>query len=227
MTGASQIAKVEGVNVRSDRVASDKEMSTMAETITTDTQTQPEHPTAYKETPASFSTLAANCAGCNSTYLSTFYLTLLRCSIEEMRFITRMKRTIIGTVLVVLALGLLIVLALRLLIVGPNRTLGARNNNPAPALHTSVAYLLDNDTNTPLLEMNGETRYPMASTTKIMTALIALQQADLNQPVVVNQDAVDEVKNNMGSSAQLARGDTLTMHDMLYGLLLPRETTRQ
>jgi D-alanyl-D-alanine carboxypeptidase (penicillin-binding protein 5/6) len=132
-----------------------------------------------------------------------------------------MKRAIIVTVLVVLALGLLIVLALRLLIVGPNRTLVARNNNPAPALHTSVAYLLDNDTNTPLLEMNGETRYPMASTTKIMTALIALQQADLNQPVVVNQDAVDEVKNNMGSSAQLARGDTLTMHDMLYGLLLP------
>ncbi|MBO0793584.1 MAG: D-alanyl-D-alanine carboxypeptidase, partial [Ktedonobacteraceae bacterium] len=124
-----------------------------------------------------------------------------------------MKRTIIVTVLIVLALGLLIV--------DPIHTLVARNNNPAPALHTSVAYLLDNDTNTPLLTMNGETRYPMASTTKIMTALIAIQRADLNQPVVVNQDAVDEVKNNMGSSAQLATGDTLTMHDMLYGLLLP------
>lgn len=131
-----------------------------------------------------------------------------------------MKRAIILTVLIVLALGLLM-LALGLLIVAPIRTLVAGNKNPPAALHTSVAYLLDNDTNTPLLSMNGETRYPMASTTKIMTALIALQQADLNQPVVVHQDAVDEVKNNMGSSAQLAMGDTLTMHDMLYGLLLP------
>src|SRR5579884_2962882 len=132
-----------------------------------------------------------------------------------------MKRAILVTVLVVSSLGLLFVLVLGLLSVGPTRTLVAPNNNPAPALHTSVAYLLDNDTNTPLLDMNGETRYPMASTTKIMTALIALQRADLNRPVVVGQDAIDEVKNHMGSSAQLATGDTLTMHDMLYGLLLP------
>lgn len=129
----------------------------------------------------------------------------------------------------------LVVLASGLLLISPIRTLIARNTNsipalpalvantthPAPDLHTSVAYLLDNATNTPLLDMNGETRYPMASTAKIMTALIALQKADLNQPVVAGQDAVDEVKNHNGSSAQLATGDTLTMHDMLYGLLLP------
>jgi D-alanyl-D-alanine carboxypeptidase (penicillin-binding protein 5/6) len=39
--------------------------------------------------------------------------------------------------------------------------------------------------------------------------------------VTIQQDAVDEVNHHQGSSAQLVVGDQLTVHDLLYGLLLP------
>jgi D-alanyl-D-alanine carboxypeptidase (penicillin-binding protein 5/6) len=61
----------------------------------------------------------------------------------------------------------------------------------------------------------------MASTTKIMTAIIALEKGDLNQVVTVKQDAADEVKKNNGSSAQLVIGDQIRLRDLLYGLMLP------
>ena len=61
----------------------------------------------------------------------------------------------------------------------------------------------------------------MASTTKIMTALIAIQAGDLNSIVTIHQDAVNEVILNDGSSAQLHVGDQLTLRDLLYGLMLP------
>jgi D-alanyl-D-alanine carboxypeptidase (penicillin-binding protein 5/6) len=61
----------------------------------------------------------------------------------------------------------------------------------------------------------------MASTTKIMTALIAIQAGDLNALVSIHQDAVNEVILNNGSSAKLHIGDQLTLRDLLYGLMLP------
>jgi D-alanyl-D-alanine carboxypeptidase (penicillin-binding protein 5/6) len=61
----------------------------------------------------------------------------------------------------------------------------------------------------------------MASTTKIMTAIIAIQTTDPNAVVTIHQDAIDEVRNNAGSSADLVAGDKLTLKDLLYGLMLP------
>ncbi len=61
----------------------------------------------------------------------------------------------------------------------------------------------------------------MASTTKIMTALIAIQTENLDQPVRVGQDAWNEVNLNGGSGANLVVNDKLTLHDLLYGLMLP------
>ncbi len=90
-----------------------------------------------------------------------------------------------------------------------------------PAVGAKAAYLLDADTGHVLVNINGQQRLPMASTTKIMTALIALQTADLQQVVTVKQDAVDEVKKNQGSSAFLVVGDKIRMVDLLYALMLP------
>ncbi len=61
----------------------------------------------------------------------------------------------------------------------------------------------------------------MASTTKIMTALIAIQTADLQQLVPIKQDAYDRVHIDGGSGANLIVGDQLSLKDLLYGLLLP------
>jgi serine-type D-Ala-D-Ala carboxypeptidase (penicillin-binding protein 5/6) len=90
-----------------------------------------------------------------------------------------------------------------------------------PAVGAQAAYLLDADTGHVLDDVHGEQRLPMASTTKIMTALIAIQTADLSQIVTIHQDAIDEVKKHNGSSAYLVVGDQIHLEDLLYGLMLP------
>ena len=61
--------------------------------------------------------------------------------------------------------------------------------------------------------------YP-ASTTKIMTALVALENADLSDVVTVSQDA--DVSNFASDEATcgIKAGDQITLSDLLYGLLL-------
>ncbi|MBO0795588.1 MAG: D-alanyl-D-alanine carboxypeptidase, partial [Ktedonobacteraceae bacterium] len=71
-----------------------------------------------------------------------------------------------------------------------------------------------------LVDSNGEKPMPMASTTKIMTALIAMQTGNLNQVITVKQDAIDRV-GTIGSNAGLVVGEKLTLKDLLYGLLIP------
>ena len=90
-----------------------------------------------------------------------------------------------------------------------------------PSVTATSAYLLDADTGNVLADINGEQPVPMASTTKIMTALIVIQTANLNMLVTVHQDAINEVINNGGSSALLVRGDQIELKDLLYGLMLP------
>jgi D-alanyl-D-alanine carboxypeptidase (penicillin-binding protein 5/6) len=90
-----------------------------------------------------------------------------------------------------------------------------------PSITARSAYLLDSDTGQVLLDTNGEQPLPMASTTKIMTALIAIQTANLDMLVPVHQDALNEVTNNGGSSALLVLNDRIPLKELLYGLLLP------
>jgi D-alanyl-D-alanine carboxypeptidase (penicillin-binding protein 5/6) len=95
------------------------------------------------------------------------------------------------------------------------------NGRALPSLKSPVAYLLDADTNDTLLSINGTKRVPMASTTKIMTAIIALEKSNPNQLITVKQAAVTEVVKNMGSNAGLSVGEKIPLIDMLYGLMLP------
>src|SRR5262249_54999177 len=50
-----------------------------------------------------------------------------------------------------------------------------------PAVNAPIAYLLDGDTGNVLVNVKGQQREPMASTTKIMTAVITLERANLDQ----------------------------------------------
>ena len=63
----------------------------------------------------------------------------------------------------------------------------------------------------------------MASTTKIMTALVALGEGDLDRVYIVKPEyaAVE------GSSMYLKAGETLSLRDTLYGLMLRPATTRR
>lgn len=90
-----------------------------------------------------------------------------------------------------------------------------------PAVTAQTVFLLDDDTGNILDDLNGEKPMPMASTTKIMTALIAIQTADLNMVVTISQEAYNESALHDGTSAGLVVGDKITLKDLLYGLMLP------
>jgi D-alanyl-D-alanine carboxypeptidase (penicillin-binding protein 5/6) len=90
-----------------------------------------------------------------------------------------------------------------------------------PEMKAEAAYLLDADTGRTLLSVQGDQQLPMASTTKIMTAILAIEKGDLEKVITIKQNAIDEAKKNNGSTAQLVAGDQIRLRDLLYGLMLP------
>ena len=86
----------------------------------------------------------------------------------------------------------------------------------APSLSARAAVLMEASTGQVLMESAAHERLPMASTTKIMTALVALEHADLSQPVHISEKAVGVE----GSSVYLKAGEILTMEQLLCALML-------
>lgn len=78
------------------------------------------------------------------------------------------------------------------------------------------AILIDADSGNIIYEYNAEARLPMASTTKIMTALVAIENCPIEKTVTVTKQAV----GIEGSSIYLYEGEKLCMEDLLYALLL-------
>ena len=78
------------------------------------------------------------------------------------------------------------------------------------------AVLIDAASGQVLYQKNADERLPMASTTKIMTALCALELADIDDVITIDVRAVGVE----GSSAYLQAGETLTLLQLLYALLL-------
>ncbi len=72
------------------------------------------------------------------------------------------------------------------------------------------------ETDTFIYSKNSRERMPMASTTKIMTALIALEECSGDEVVKIDDSAI----GIEGSSAYLRQGDELTMEELTYALLL-------
>lgn len=83
--------------------------------------------------------------------------------------------------------------------------------NPA-----SAAVLLEARSGRILFEKNCDKRLPMASTTKTMTALIVIENCNLNDIVEIPREAVGVE----GSSMYLHEGEKLSVKDLLYGLML-------
>ena len=86
----------------------------------------------------------------------------------------------------------------------------------ADALSARSAIVLDGLTGETLLEQNADETLPMASTTKIMTALTAIELGDIDRVYTV-KPAYTAVE---GSSMYLETGETLSIRDTLYGLML-------
>lgn len=88
----------------------------------------------------------------------------------------------------------------------------------AGAISTSAssAILMDVDSGRVLYAQNADARMLIASTTKIMTALVAIEEKPLSDRVTVSHAAA----YTEGSSMYLKEGETLTLETLLYGLLL-------
>jgi len=89
------------------------------------------------------------------------------------------------------------------------------------ALKSSVAYVIDQDTNEVLLSKNDEAVLPIASITKLMTGLL-ISEAKLNmdEPITITDDEIDTEK---GSHSRLAVGTTLTRGELLQLALMSSE----
>ncbi|MFJ8210575.1 D-alanyl-D-alanine carboxypeptidase family protein [Streptomyces sp. NPDC096033] len=94
---------------------------------------------------------------------------------------------------------------------------------PVPALTAAGAIVIDGTNGATLMAKDADTKRPMASTTKIMTALLVttLPGLNLDQKVTVKQEYLDYVYVQGGSSAQLKAGATPTVRQLLYGMMLP------
>jgi len=65
------------------------------------------------------------------------------------------------------------------------------------------------------------TELPMASITKVMTAMVVLSQGGLNRKITVNAAAIRYARDNSADTAGLRTGDVLTAGQLLDGMLLP------
>jgi len=83
-------------------------------------------------------------------------------------------------------------------------------------LSAKSAVLMEADSKDILFEKNSAEILPMASTTKIMTALVVLERCRIDQSFTVDERAV----GTEGTSAYLQTGDVMTVEAALYALLL-------
>ena len=87
---------------------------------------------------------------------------------------------------------------------------------PAGAVSAEKAIVVDRVGNTVVFEKNADDRSLIASTTKIMTALLICENCNVLSSVKIPREAV----GIEGSSLYLKEGEVLTVQDLLYGLML-------
>jgi len=88
-----------------------------------------------------------------------------------------------------------------------------------PDISAAAAYVVDVSIDTPLYARSADERRPPASLVKMMTAIVAHEHAALDDQVVIV--AADEVDDEVFSHMGLVAGDTVTVEQLLYGLLVP------
>lgn len=99
--------------------------------------------------------------------------------------------------------------------------LGLRASDDQLDLNSSVALVIDQETNEVLFSKNDAAVLPIASLTKLMTGLvIADANLDMSEPITITQDDVDTHK---GSRSRLAVGSTLSRGEMMHLALMSSE----
>ena len=86
----------------------------------------------------------------------------------------------------------------------------------AISVSAKSAYAIELDGNEVIFEKNADLKLGMASTTKIMTAIVAIENAPLDKVIKIPTEAI----GIEGSSIYLQEGEELTIEQLLYALLL-------
>ncbi|GIP25543.1 hypothetical protein J23TS9_06730 [Paenibacillus sp. J23TS9] len=97
-------------------------------------------------------------------------------------------------------------------------SVSAQNRPSLPELytHAQAAALIDVTSGRLLYSSHGDDELRIASLTKIMTAIVAIEHGDFKKPVKVSKNAFGKE----GSSIYLKLGEEMTLENMLYGLML-------
>lgn len=82
-------------------------------------------------------------------------------------------------------------------------------------VNARCAIALDKETKNVLFEQNAYEIVPMASTTKILTALIAIEQGDLDKEVTISKNAT----SIRGSKVGYKTGENITLRELVFGLM--------
>lgn len=85
-----------------------------------------------------------------------------------------------------------------------------------PGVSAQSAVLMDRSSGRLLYEKNSCERLPIASITKVMTAVLAIESGKMNQEVTISNNAV----KSEGSSIYLKSGEKIRLRDLVYGLML-------
>jgi len=89
---------------------------------------------------------------------------------------------------------------------------------PPPPITAHAVYVTDISTGTELFAQNPDEPLPPASLTKIVSALVVLERANLDDPVeILKDDLVSAEESQVG----LMAGDRLSVRDLLHGMLIP------
>lgn len=98
-------------------------------------------------------------------------------------------------------------------VLGVNENTKSLQDLPAVSAQSFIA--LDKASQVPLFSKNKDFLFSMASTTKIMTALVALDHYKLDDVLTVRRDGVE------GAKVGMRMGQQFRFQDVLYGMLLP------
>ena len=109
-----------------------------------------------------------------------------------------------------------LVLSLSLQVYAQTETAGQETPSELRQLYAQSAVLMDADSGRILFEKNGYEQRPMASTTKIMTLIVTLENANLDEIVAVSEYAAGMPDVQLGIRA----GEQYRLEDLLYSLML-------
>ena len=123
----------------------------------------------------------------------------------------KIRRTLIG-----LACSAVLILTALFPTAREARAQETRDEITASQLYAQSAVLMDADSGRILFAKNGQEERAMASTTKIMTCILALENGDLSEEITVSAEAASQPAVRLG----MREGQRFRLNDLLYSLML-------